>query len=102
MLLFNMCFFSLSASIGLVRHHSATFGLVRLHMYSFGRYNGKMHCYEQYPITTVLQMVGRACRPLEDDHSVAVLMCVQHQKTFYTKLLNDCLPLEVRTRDYIS
>ncbi|RVE44496.1 hypothetical protein evm_010825 [Chilo suppressalis] len=57
-------------------------------------YNGKLHCYEQYPITTVLQMLGRACRPLEDDHSVAVLMCVQHQKTFFTKLLNDCLPLE--------
>ncbi|KOB68346.1 Pre-mRNA-splicing helicase BRR2 [Operophtera brumata] len=58
-------------------------------------YNGKLHAYEQYPITTVLQMVGRACRPLEDDHSVAVLMCVAHQKQFFTKLLNDCLPLEM-------
>ncbi|KAF9411849.1 hypothetical protein HW555_009454 [Spodoptera exigua] len=58
-------------------------------------YNGKLHAYEQYPITTVLQMIGRACRPLEDDHSVVVLMCVAHQKTFFTKLLNDCLPLEV-------
>ncbi|CAH0698633.1 unnamed protein product [Spodoptera exigua] len=57
-------------------------------------YNGKLHAYEQYPITTVLQMIGRACRPLEDDHSVVVLMCVAHQKTFFTKLLNDCLPLE--------
>ncbi|XP_052757266.1 putative U5 small nuclear ribonucleoprotein 200 kDa helicase [Galleria mellonella] len=57
-------------------------------------YNGKLHSYEQYPITTVLQMLGRACRPLEDDHSVAVLMCVAHHKTFFTKLLNDCLPLE--------
>ncbi|XP_049883156.1 putative U5 small nuclear ribonucleoprotein 200 kDa helicase [Pectinophora gossypiella] len=57
-------------------------------------YNGKLHSYEQYPITTVLQMLGRACRPLEDEHSVAVLMCVAHHKTFFTKLLNDCLPLE--------
>ncbi|KAG6465783.1 hypothetical protein O3G_MSEX015385, partial [Manduca sexta] len=57
-------------------------------------YNGKLHSYEQYPITTVLQMLGRACRPLEDDHSVAVLMCAAHHKTFFTKLLNDCLPLE--------
>ncbi|KAJ0170074.1 hypothetical protein K1T71_014680 [Dendrolimus kikuchii] len=57
-------------------------------------YNGKLHCYEQYPITTVLQMLGRACRPLQDDHAVAVLMCVNHHKTFFTKLLNDCLPLE--------
>ncbi|PZC70713.1 hypothetical protein B5X24_HaOG215019 [Helicoverpa armigera] len=58
-------------------------------------YNGKLHAYEQYPISTVLQMVGRACRPLEDQQAVAVLMCVQHHKTFFTKLLNDCLPLEV-------
>ncbi|XP_053622297.1 U5 small nuclear ribonucleoprotein 200 kDa helicase [Plodia interpunctella] len=57
-------------------------------------YNGKLHAYEQYPITTVLQMLGRACRPLEDEHSVAVLMCVAHHKPFFTKLLNDCLPLE--------
>ncbi|OWR54796.1 putative pre-mRNA-splicing helicase BRR2, partial [Danaus plexippus plexippus] len=57
-------------------------------------YNGKLHCYEQYPVTTVLQMLGRACRPLEDEHAVAVLMCAQHHKTFFTKLLNDCLPLE--------
>ncbi|CAH2100629.1 unnamed protein product [Euphydryas editha] len=57
-------------------------------------YNGKLHCYEQYPVTTVLQMLGRACRPLDDDSSVAVLMCAAHHKTFFTKLLNDCLPLE--------
>ncbi|CAH0730140.1 unnamed protein product, partial [Brenthis ino] len=57
-------------------------------------YNGKLHSYEQYPITTVQQMLGRACRPLQDEHAVAVLMCAQHHKTFFTKLLNDCLPLE--------
>ena len=30
-------------------------------------YNGKIHAYEDYPITDVLQMVGRANRPLVDD-----------------------------------
>lgn len=57
-------------------------------------YNGKLHTYEQYPITTVLHMLGRACPAPEDDHSVAVLMCRAHHKTFFTKLLLDCLPLE--------
>ncbi|XP_063371470.1 U5 small nuclear ribonucleoprotein 200 kDa helicase [Cydia amplana] len=57
-------------------------------------YNGKLHTYEQYPITTVLHMLGRACPSSEDDHSVAVLMCRAHHKTFFTKLLLDCLPLE--------
>lgn len=69
-------------------------------------YNGKLHCYEQYPITTVLQMLGRACRPLQDDHAVAVLMCGSHHKSFFTKLLNDCLPLEShldhRLHDHIN
>ncbi|XP_022834778.1 putative U5 small nuclear ribonucleoprotein 200 kDa helicase [Spodoptera litura] len=39
-------------------------------------------------------MSGRARRPLDDEHAVVVLMCVAHHKTFFTKLLNDCLPLE--------
>ena len=30
-------------------------------------YNGKIHAYEDYPVTEVLQMVGRANRPLTDD-----------------------------------
>ncbi|XP_028178303.1 putative U5 small nuclear ribonucleoprotein 200 kDa helicase, partial [Ostrinia furnacalis] len=69
-------------------------------------YNGKLHSYEQYPLTTVLQMAGRACRPLEDEGAVCVLMCAQHQKPLYSKLLNDCLPLEShldhRLHDHIN
>jgi len=30
-------------------------------------YNGKIHAYEDYAITDVLRMIGRASRPLEDD-----------------------------------
>ena len=30
-------------------------------------YNGKIHAYEDYPVTDVLQMVGRANRPQADD-----------------------------------
>ncbi len=30
-------------------------------------YNGKLHAYEDYPITDVLQMVGKANRPALDD-----------------------------------
>ncbi|XP_063632307.1 U5 small nuclear ribonucleoprotein 200 kDa helicase [Cydia splendana] len=66
----------------------------RVHDRRVVHYNGKLHTYEQYPITTVLHMLGRACPSSEDEHSVAVLMCRAHHKTFYTKLLLDCLPLE--------
>jgi pre-mRNA-splicing helicase BRR2 len=30
-------------------------------------YNGKLHAYEDYPVTEVLQMTGRANRPLIDE-----------------------------------
>ena len=30
-------------------------------------YDGRHHAYEDYPITEVLQMIGRANRPLEDE-----------------------------------
>lgn len=58
-------------------------------------YNGKIHAYEDYPITDVLQMVGRANRPLEDADAKCVLMCQTSKKDFFKKLLNDSLPVEV-------
>nr|XP_022917935.1 putative U5 small nuclear ribonucleoprotein 200 kDa helicase isoform X2 [Onthophagus taurus] len=57
-------------------------------------YNGKIHAYEDYPITDVLQMVGRANRPLEDDDARCVLMCQSSKKDFFKKFLNDSLPVE--------
>lgn len=58
-------------------------------------YNGKVHAYEDYPITDVLQMVGRANRPLEDDDAKCVLMCQSSKKDFFKKFLNEPLPVEV-------
>ncbi|XP_045467898.1 putative U5 small nuclear ribonucleoprotein 200 kDa helicase [Harmonia axyridis] len=57
-------------------------------------YDGKTHTYEDYPITDVLQMVGRANRPLEDDDAKCVLMCQNSKKEFFKKFLCDPLPVE--------
>ncbi|XP_015119554.1 putative U5 small nuclear ribonucleoprotein 200 kDa helicase [Diachasma alloeum] len=57
-------------------------------------YNGKTHAYEDYPITDVLQMVGRANRPLEDDDAKCVLLCQSSKKDFFKKFLNEPLPVE--------
>ncbi|KAK9891555.1 hypothetical protein WA026_015516 [Henosepilachna vigintioctopunctata] len=57
-------------------------------------YNGKSHTYEDYPITDVLQMVGRANRPLEDEDSKCILMCQNSKKEFFKKFLSDPLPVE--------
>lgn len=57
-------------------------------------YDGKTHSYEDYPITDVLQMVGRANRPQDDDDAKCVLMCQTSKKDFFKKFLNDSLPVE--------
>uniref|UniRef100_A0A1A9ZDE9 U5 small nuclear ribonucleoprotein 200 kDa helicase n=1 Tax=Glossina pallidipes TaxID=7398 RepID=A0A1A9ZDE9_GLOPL len=57
-------------------------------------YNGKNHSYEDYPITDVLQMIGRANRPNEDADAKCVLMCQSSKKDFFKKFLNEPLPIE--------
>ncbi|KAI5640821.1 sec63 brl domain-containing protein [Phthorimaea operculella] len=57
-------------------------------------YDGKLHAYTSYPVTLVLQMLGRACRPDQDSAAAAVLMCAASQQVKYTKLVNDALPTE--------
>ena len=57
-------------------------------------YEGKEHRYIDYPVMDVLQMMGKACRPSEDESSRCVLMCQQTRKDFYKKFLSEGLPIE--------
>lgn len=57
-------------------------------------YEGKEHRYIDYPITDILQMMGRACRPSTDASSTCVLMCQQARKDFFKKFLGEGLPIE--------
>ncbi|XP_069475191.1 U5 small nuclear ribonucleoprotein 200 kDa helicase [Ambystoma mexicanum] len=57
-------------------------------------YNGKIHAYVDYPIYDVLQMVGHANRPLEDDEGRCVIMCQGSKKDFFKKFLYEPLPVE--------
>ncbi|KII91381.1 hypothetical protein PLICRDRAFT_135522 [Plicaturopsis crispa FD-325 SS-3] len=57
-------------------------------------FEGKEHRYVDYPVMDVLQMMGRACRPMEDERSRCVLMCQQTRKDFYKKFLAEGLPIE--------
>ena len=49
-------------------------------------YNGQDHTYEDYPISDMFQMCGRANRPLSDSDSKVVVIC--------QKFLYDPLPIE--------
>jgi pre-mRNA-splicing helicase BRR2 len=57
-------------------------------------YEGKEHSHVDYPVTDVLQMMGRACRPLEDERCRCMLMCQRTRKDFYKKFLAEGLPIE--------
>ncbi|XP_064601354.1 U5 small nuclear ribonucleoprotein 200 kDa helicase-like [Liolophura sinensis] len=58
-------------------------------------YDGKTHSYEDYPVTDVLQMVGRANRPMtEDEEGKAVILCQSSKKEFFKKFLYEPLPVE--------
>lgn len=46
-------------------------------------FDGKTSRYVDYPITDVLQMMGRAGRPGFDKLGVAVVMVAQDKKDFY-------------------
>ena len=49
-------------------------------------YNGQQHMYDDYPITDLIQMAGRANRPREDDDAKCVLLCQSSKKDFYKKV----------------
>merc|ERR1712168_883144 len=57
-------------------------------------YNGKQHAYHDYPVTDVMQMIGRASRPNLDSDSKCVLLCQSSKKDFFKKFLYEPLPIE--------
>lgn len=57
-------------------------------------YDGKTKRYVDYPITDVLQMMGRAGRPQFDDQGKAVIMVQDVKKHFYKKFLYEPFPVE--------
>uniref|UniRef100_A0A061RFI5 Sec63-domain-containing protein n=1 Tax=Tetraselmis sp. GSL018 TaxID=582737 RepID=A0A061RFI5_9CHLO len=50
--------------------------------------------YVDFPITDILQMMGRAGRPQYDKHGVAVIMVHEPKKNFYKKFLYEPFPVE--------
>merc|ERR1711884_1010767 len=57
-------------------------------------YTGNFHAYHDYPITDVMQMIGRASRPHLDSDAKCVLMCQSAKKSMFKKFLYEPLPIE--------
>lgn len=64
-------------------------------------YEGREHRYIDYPISEVLQMFGKASRPLEDKVSRGLLMVPAVKREYYKKFLNEALPIESHLQVYM-
>ncbi|XP_075718320.1 activating signal cointegrator 1 complex subunit 3 [Rhinoderma darwinii] len=65
-------------------------------------YDGKTRRYVDYPITDVLQMMGRAGRPQFDDQGKAVILVHDLKKDFYKKFLYEPFPVESSLLEVLS
>ncbi|TIB36491.1 hypothetical protein E3P84_00909 [Wallemia ichthyophaga] len=57
-------------------------------------FDGREHRYVDYPVTDILQMIGRASRPAQDSTSKCVFMCQSSRKDYFKKFLAEPLPVE--------
>jgi pre-mRNA-splicing helicase BRR2 len=57
-------------------------------------YEGKEHRYADYPISDVLQMIGRTGRAGVDEGGKCMLFCHTPKKEFYKKFIYEPLPIE--------
>lgn len=64
-------------------------------------FEGREHRYIDYPIIEILQMFGKASRPLEDKTSRGVLMVPSVKREYYKKFLNEALPIESHLQAYL-
>lgn len=63
-------------------------------------YDGKAKRYVDFPITDILQMMGRAGRPQYDQHGKAVILVHEPKKSFYKKFLYEPFPVESSLREH--
>ncbi|CAI9757575.1 unnamed protein product [Fraxinus pennsylvanica] len=65
-------------------------------------YDGKAKRYVDFPITDILQMMGRAGRPQYDQHGKAVILVHEPKKSFYKKFLYEPFPVESSLREQLN
>lgn len=65
-------------------------------------FDGKTNRYIDYPVTDVLQMMGRAGRPQFDTSGIACVFVEEGKKNFYKKFLYEPFPVESCFRSRIG
>eukprot|EP00039_Didymoeca_costata_P013519 m.206766 g.206766 ORF g.206766 m.206766 type:complete len:2137 (+) comp15799_c0_seq4:40-6450(+) len=64
-------------------------------------FDGKLKRYVDFPITDVMQMMGRAGRPQFDSEAVAVVFVQDVKKHFYKKFMFEPFPVESSLQDVL-
>jgi pre-mRNA-splicing helicase BRR2 len=64
-------------------------------------FEGREHRYVDYPLSEVLQMFGKATRPMVDKISKGILMLPAVKREYYKKFLNEALPIESHLQVYL-
>eukprot|EP00164_Ancoracysta_twista_P005304 GFYU01007260.1.p1 GENE.GFYU01007260.1~~GFYU01007260.1.p1 ORF type:complete len:2145 (-),score=864.44 GFYU01007260.1:262-6696(-) len=65
-------------------------------------YDGKDHRYADYPLPTMLQMIGRACRPMQDDMGKCVILCHASKVEYFKKFLHEPFPVESHLDHFLA
>jgi len=91
-------FFQAGATQVLVAEYSECWGMtMQAHMVLIMDtqfYDGREHRYVSVPITDIVQMMGRASRPLTDSSGKCTVFCQSSKKEFYKKFLYEPFPVE--------
>lgn len=64
-------------------------------------YDGRESTHSDYPVTDLLQMMGRASRPLVDNSGKCVILCHAPRKEYYKKFLYEAFPVESHLHHYL-
>ncbi|XP_010546203.1 PREDICTED: DExH-box ATP-dependent RNA helicase DExH14 [Tarenaya hassleriana] len=64
-------------------------------------FDGKTKRYVDFPLTEILQMMGRAGRPQFDQHGKAVILVHDPKKSFYKKFLYEPFPVESSLKEQL-
>jgi len=64
-------------------------------------YDFNQNRHIEYPISEILQMIGRAARPEIDNNSKCVFMCHTPKKNYFTKFISEPLPVESNLEEHL-
>ncbi|CAO2171153.1 unnamed protein product [Urochloa humidicola] len=64
-------------------------------------YDGLENAHTDYPITDLLQMMGHASRPIQDNSGKCVILCHAPRKEYYKKFLFEAFPVESNLHHFL-